>query len=121
MIVQYFLVLFLAVSFAGPEKPANASIEALLGQQEENIFKQGQAHYQKYCIACHAASNIMVASPKFGDKNDWAIRLESAKSIKALTKSANKGKGAMPAKGLCTECKEKDLQAAILYMMRGQE
>ncbi|KYG66421.1 hypothetical protein AZI86_05060 [Bdellovibrio bacteriovorus] len=121
MIVPYFLVLFLAVSFAGPEKPANALIETLLGQQEENIFKQGQAHYQKYCIACHAASNIMVASPKFGDKADWSARLASMKTLKALAQSANIGKGAMPAKGLCTECKEKDLQAAILYMMRGQE
>jgi cytochrome c5 len=63
----------------------------------------------------------MVASPKFGSQNDWGSRLMSKKDINGLVKVAIKGTGAMPAKGLCTECKEKDLKAAIVYMMRGQE
>lgn len=119
MILSLLLFAFLNLSQAADSSSAAAEVESLLTAQSENVFQLGKTHYQKYCIACHATANIMVASPKFADKNDWNARLVAVKNIKGLVKSAVKGKGAMPAKGLCSECKEKDLQAAILYMMRG--
>lgn len=99
---------------------SETSIEQLLSEQDVAVFTQGSAIYNKHCMACHAASNIMVASPKFGNRKDWGARLADNKTLKATVKSATKGKGAMPPKGLCVECKSKDLEAAILYMMKGE-
>jgi cytochrome c5 len=121
MILSFALSALLLGAHAEDVKPPMSAVEKLLSQQDEKIFEIGKGHYQKYCIACHASTNIMVASPKFADRNDWSARLMSAKSISGLVKNATNGKGAMPAKGLCKECKDKDLQAAILYMMRGQD
>jgi cytochrome c5 len=121
MILSLVLTAMLSVAQGEEVKPPPSKVEKLLEQQVEDTFKLGKTHYQKYCIACHATSNIMVAAPKFADRSDWGSRLMSAKDIKVLVKNAVKGKGAMPAKGLCTECKDNDIQAAILYMMRGQD
>lgn len=80
----------------------------------------GKDVYERHCIKCHAPSNIMVASPKFGDKVEWQARLAADKDLQALVKSAMKGKNAMPKKGLCLECKEKEIESAILYMIHGE-
>lgn len=104
-------------AYAQTESP----IEKIISEQQAEAYAKGGAIYAKHCMACHAASNIMVASPKFGNRTDWGTRLAENKSLKGLSKSATKGKGAMPAKGLCLDCKSKDLEAAIVYMMRGQE
>lgn len=107
-----FVSLFSSVVFA-------ADVEKVLLEQDVVVFAKGEALYTKHCGACHAASNIMVASPKFGDRAEWGVRLTANKDLKGLAKSAFKGKGAMPPKGLCLDCKTKDLEAAIAYMIRG--
>lgn len=94
-------------------------LEELLSKTSAKTLATGQRIYEKHCFACHAPSNIMVPSPKPGNLKDWSERFESNKGLKGTIESARKGKGAMPAKGLCLDCKDKDLEAAILFMMKG--
>ena len=110
--ILVFVSLFSQVALA-------ADVEKVISEQDVAVFAKGEALYTKHCGACHAVSNIMVASPKLGDRAEWGIRLTANKDLKGLAKSAFKGKGAMPPKGLCLDCKTKDLEAAIAYMIRG--
>ncbi|WP_408097804.1 c-type cytochrome [Peredibacter sp. HCB2-198] len=101
--------------------PAGANdINQLIESQPVDAFIKGQKVYKQYCMACHAASNIMVSSPKFGDRIDWGERLQNNKNLETLVKSAVKGKNAMPKKGRCINCSESDLKSAVLFMMRGE-
>jgi cytochrome c5 len=115
LLLSFFISLFTSnASFA-----KNETIESLISNQTKEAYQLGQQRYEKHCFTCHAPSNIMVSSPKPGDNEEWLRRLKAAGSFKNLVKSASKGKGAMPAKGLCLDCKESDLAAAITYMMKG--
>ncbi|GAB4062129.1 c-type cytochrome [Uliginosibacterium sediminicola] len=92
---------------------------ALLGS---NVFAQsapaqaseGKALYERICAACHAPSNVMVSSPKAGDKAAWARRLQ--KGLEQTTANAVSGIGAMPARGACTSCSPAQLREAIRFM-----
>ena len=75
---------------------------------------RGQRIYEQYCVVCHRDG--IAGAPKFRDKSDWQPRL-SQKSIESLTATATKGLNAMPAKGTCQECNDKDIQSAIEYMV----
>ena len=68
--------------------------------------------YDTKCGLCHTSGAS--GAPKFGTA-DWADR--GAKGIDALLETAISGIGAMPAKGLCTDCSDDELKGAIEYMM----
>ena len=72
----------------------------------------GEALYKQTCGTCHAAG--VAGSPKFGDKAAWAPRIKTG--IDALTASAIKGKGAMPAKG-GSAASDADIRSAVEYMV----
>ncbi|MEH6472256.1 MAG: c-type cytochrome [Halopseudomonas sp.] len=72
----------------------------------------GEAIYNKACINCHAAG--VAGAPK--NAEEWAPRM--AQGIDALVASATAGKGAMPPKGLCADCSDADLKAAIEFMAK---
>jgi len=74
----------------------------------------GEAVYNKACVNCHAAG--VAGAPKTHSAEEWAPRL--AAGIDALVASANAGKGAMPPKGLCMDCSDADLKAAIEFMSK---
>jgi len=73
----------------------------------------GIAVYKKACIACHdsGAAN----APKLGDQAAWEPRI--AQGIDRLLATSIAGKGAMPPRGTCADCSDKDLEAAIEYML----
>ncbi len=75
----------------------------------------GQAVYNKACIACHASG--AAGAPKMGDKAAWAPRI--AKGMDALYSSSLNGVPgtAMMPKGTCADCSEADLQAAVDFMV----
>ena len=70
------------------------------------------ALYTQICSVCHAAG--VAGAPKFGDKAAWAPR--AAQGIDALTASAIKGKGAMPAKG-GSSASDAEIKAVVTYMV----
>lgn len=78
--------------------------------------KDGRSVYNTSCVACHAPGNVMVSSPKLGDKDEWARRLH--KGWDQTTDNAMKGLGAMPAKGGCMECTREEIRSAIQYMAK---
>jgi len=73
----------------------------------------GIAVYKKACVACHdsGAAN----APKLGDQAAWEPHI--AQGIDRLLATSIAGKGAMPPRGTCADCSDKDLEAAIEYML----
>jgi len=78
--------------------------------------KDGRTVYNTSCVACHAPGNVMVSSPKLGDKNEWTRRLQ--KGLDQTTDNAVKGLGAMPPKGGCMDCTREEIRSAIQYMAK---
>lgn len=74
----------------------------------------GQETYESHCTVCHA--NGIAGAPKFRDETDWNPRL-AKQNIDELTVAAMKGLNAMPPKGTCGECSEKDIKNAIQFML----
>jgi cytochrome c5 len=73
----------------------------------------GETTYNRYCFSCHAAG--VAGAPRVGDAVAWAPRI--AKGQAALVASATNGlPPGMPPRGLCLQCSEADLRAAIEYM-----
>jgi cytochrome c5 len=77
----------------------------------------GEAIYNKACIACHLKG--VAGAAALSDKPRWEEN--AAKGMAALTQSALNGYtgkyGVMPEKGTCMDCTEQDLYDAISYMM----
>ncbi len=74
----------------------------------------GEAVYERYCFSCHAAG--VAGAPKTGDADMWAPRL--AKGMDQLLRSTVDGMDpGMPARGLCSDCSDEQLLAAIDYML----
>ncbi len=74
--------------------------------------RSGEEVYTAKCALCHAAG--VSGAPKTGTA-DWTER--SAKGIDALLATAISGINAMPAKGLCGDCTDGEMQAAIEHMI----
>ncbi|WP_019605173.1 c-type cytochrome [Teredinibacter turnerae] len=73
--------------------------------------RSGEEIYQK-CSACHATG--AAGAPKFGDKDAWVPRI--AKGDETLYTHAINGFNGMPAKGLCFDCSDDEIKAAVDYM-----
>jgi cytochrome c5 len=71
---------------------------------------EGEQVYVKACAMCHNAM-----PPKLGDKKAWEPRLQQGRE--ALVAAVIKGKGAMPPKAGNPALSEKDIEAAVDYML----
>lgn len=91
-----------------------ASLPALAQSQG----RLGRNTYESVCIACHATENVMVSSPKLGDRKEWQERMARAGGLDGLVRNAVQGVGAMPARGGKPELDAEQLKAAIRYMMQ---
>jgi len=89
-------------------EPETSSSEA-----SELDLAQGEQIYQTICTACH--QHGIAGSPKLGDNDSWAPRLE--KGMDALFTSALQGLGAMPPKGGNISLPDEDIKAAVAYMV----
>ncbi len=76
--------------------------------------RSGEAVYSSKCFTCHATG--AAGAPKFGDAANWGARV-SARGKDGLYASAINGYNAMPAKGLCMDCSEDEIKAAVNYML----
>ncbi len=75
----------------------------------------GEEVFNNTCSACHsAATAARTKAPAVHDIQAWGTRL--SKGIDAAVASAKKGKGGMPPKGLCMDCSDAELKAAIEFM-----
>ena len=75
--------------------------------------KDPEQVYNTYCMACHmtGATN----APITGSVDAWAPRI--AKGTEVLYKNAINGISLMPAKGLCGDCSDDDVIAAVDYIL----
>jgi cytochrome c5 len=76
--------------------------------------RSGEEVYTAVCASCHSVG--VMNAPKFGNKADWAPRVE--RGLADLVKVAISGKGAMPPKGTCMDCSDDELKAAIEHMIK---
>ena len=91
------------------ERPAEPAVAQVI----ESL--SGEAVYKKTCMACHASG--AAGAPKLGDKQAWKPRIE--KGMDALMQSALNGVPgtSMMKRGTCLSCSDKDLRAAVEYMV----
>ena len=74
----------------------------------------GEKTYQNYCFSCHTPG--LSGAPKTGDAEAWAPRI--AKGADLLLATTIEGiPPAMPPRGMCFDCSDEDLAAAIDYMV----
>jgi len=71
--------------------------------------------YNSGCMACHTSG--AAGAPKLRDVAVWSTRL--AKGLEMLYSNAINGIGAMPAKGLCPNCSDEEIEIAVDYMLEG--
>ncbi len=75
--------------------------------------RSGEEVYTAACSACHAVG--VSGAPKFKSATDWAPHI--AKGMDTLYSNAINGFNAMPAKGLCMDCSDAEVDAAVDYMV----
>lgn len=86
----------------------------LAGCTGETSSDPGERTYTRYCFSCHAAG--IAGAPAAGDQEAWAPRV--AKGPAALLEATIAGvPPGMPPRGLCSECSDAELAAAIDYMI----
>ncbi len=92
-----------------------AAALALLSSSLVCAEQLGRGVYHEYCHICHGTG--MPEVPQFGDEAHWRERAD--KGMDALYNAAIYGVNAMPPKGLCDECSEQQVKAAVDYMVTG--
>lgn len=75
--------------------------------------RSGDAVYSTKCATCHATG--AAGAPKLGDAAAWGPRAEKGKDT--LYTHAIGGFNGMPAKGLCFDCSDDEIKAAVDYMV----
>ncbi|GAA5524263.1 hypothetical protein Maes01_00818 [Microbulbifer aestuariivivens] len=79
--------------------------------------RSGEEVYNGSCGTCHAVG--VAGAPKFASAADWSPRV--AKGVETLYSNAINGFNAMPAKGLCSNCSDEEIQAAVDYMVESAQ
>ncbi|WP_444918767.1 c-type cytochrome [Microbulbifer sp. JMSA003] len=94
-------------------KECAAAVAAAPEGTSGGAARSGQDIYNASCQTCHAMG--VAGAPKFGDAAAWAPRI--AKGMDTLYNNAINGINAMPAKGLCMDCSDDEIKAAVNYMV----
>jgi len=79
--------------------------------------RSGEQVYNTACTTCHAVG--VSGAPRLGEPGDWTARIAQGEDV--LFDHAWNGFNAMPAKGLCTDCSEDEIKAAIAYMLENSQ
>ena len=101
-----------ALVFSGSIFADDNNAEPLLLAQLTDGFDAQQA-YMASCFACHNSG--AGGAPNPNNPDDWTARLE--KGMETIMANVINGVNAMPAKGLCFNCTNEDLQAIVDYMI----
>ena len=75
--------------------------------------RTGEAVYIQGCAACHTAG--LAEAPMLGNVAQWEER--TTKGLELLTRNAYSGYNAMPAKGMCMDCSEIEIERSVQYML----
>lgn len=104
------------VCLVGEECKAQPETKKVVQVAENTDNYAGRAPekiYNTYCIACHASG--AAGAPRVGHADEWAPHI--AKGMDTLLKDAISGIGAMPPRGICSNCTDDELKHTIQYMI----
>ncbi len=114
--MKRLLMGLLACCAVGCSEPSKRTPEtaAAGGDAQAAAAHPGELIYNRFCFSCHAAG--IAGAPRTGDARAWAPRVAKgeAQLLQATIEGIAPG---MPAMGLCRQCSEDDLRAAIDYMI----
>ena len=109
----------MAVAAVAVFASASMADDALQLAQTSDGF-DAEAKYMASCFACHSTGAAGAPKVEAGVYDDqWAARME--KGMEAVMANVINGVGAMPAKGLCFDCTDADLQALVDYMVEASK
>lgn len=74
----------------------------------------GETTYQRFCFSCHASG--AAGAPRVGDVAAWSARIAKGNDVLLNTTIVGIPPG-MPPRGMCLQCTDADLAAAITYMV----
>ncbi|HSG12169.1 MAG TPA: c-type cytochrome [Gammaproteobacteria bacterium] len=110
-----------SVYVAGESEPEMAPAEQLAAADAAPAAsaepRSGEVVYNTKCMSCHSTG--VANAPKPGDAAAWAPRIAAGRD--ALMANATNGLNAMPPKGLCMDCSDDELMAAIDYMVSNSQ
>jgi cytochrome c5 len=75
--------------------------------------RSGEDIYNSKCVACHSSG--VGGAPKTGVASDWSPRIDQGMDV--LYANAINGIRGMPAKGLCMDCSDDEVKAAVDYIL----
>lgn len=76
----------------------------------------GKGVYDRYCSECHAEG--LLDAPLVGSEA-WEPRVDQGYDV--LLQHTKEGFNQLPAMGNCNDCTDEELEAAILYLITGEE
>ncbi len=118
---KYLIIFYAAVLsfnlfpvYAETHKPQEF-LQKISGSKNE-----GEQIYTHFCANCHAEKPVIpIGAPKIRNTKDWQWRLQQGMSI--LFEHTDEGLNAMPPRGGCFECSDKQLMLAIIFMLPEQD
>lgn len=109
-VLSMSFILMLLPELATSHKP-QAFLEQVAGTSDE-----GSQIVEHFCSTCHALNPMLpLGAPRMGTTSDWRARLEQGLDL--LFKHADEGLRAMPPRGGCFECTDKQLWLAIAALL----
>jgi len=94
------------------KEPAAPAAKAAAVAAPGSGERSGEEVVKAACGKCHETG--AGGAPKIGDKSAWGPRV--ARGLDAVTRSAIRGHGGMPARGGLADLTDSEVTAAILYM-----
>lgn len=77
---------------------------------------EGAQIYTHFCVNCHAEKPVIpLGAPRFGVQEDWKSRLKQGFDVLFL--HTDEGLNAMPPRGGCFECTDRQLALTIISML----
>ncbi len=103
---------FLAMVNCSNDNSQNPKSQASTTSEIPKAANRINSLYNQSCISCHLSGTA--GAPRAHDVAAWKPRL--AKGMNTLLLNAKQGINAMPAKGMCVDCTDTDLEALITFM-----
>ena len=110
-----YVILVIAIGLLTPGWAASHHPQDFL-KQIVGSKREGEAIVQHYCAMCHAKKPLVqLGAPSVGDVSAWLPRVQQGHDV--LMKHLNEGLNAMPARGGCFECSDRQLWLSVLAMV----
>ncbi|WP_106316224.1 c-type cytochrome [Legionella pneumophila] len=114
----YFVCILALFMFAMPGYSENHHpqefLKSIAGTKDE-----GEKIFNHFCVNCHGTKPmISLGAPEIGNERAWGERLKQGMEV--LFKHTDEGFNAMPPRGGCFECTDKQLILAIIAMVPKQ-